>query len=109
MDGILTVILSMFLLFNIGFTTLTMPFIFGMWTIFAGIDRFVYSFELQKFGVRGWGWMTALGVKLTLVGFFLFLDPLLGAMTMTITAGVLLIVRGTASIVQAVFAGRYLR
>ena len=40
--------------------------------------------------------MTSLDVILTLVGFFLFLDPLLGALT--ITAGVLRIVRGIASI-----------
>ena len=32
-DGLITVIFSLFLLFNQAFTTLTLPFIFGMWLL----------------------------------------------------------------------------
>ena len=108
-DGILTILLSFFLFFHMGFTSLSMPFVFGMWTLFAGIDRLVFSFELQKFGVRGWGWITAVGIVLALIGFFAFFDPVFGTLTMTTLTGALLIVRGIAAVVQAIFAGRYLR
>lgn len=60
-DGILTVLLSLFLLFNQGFTLLSLPFIFSVWLLFSGINQFVNSFELQRLGVKGWGWLTGAG------------------------------------------------
>ena len=107
-DGILTIIFSFFLMFRMGFTTLSLPIIFGMWILFTGINRFVLSYELQRFGVRGWGWMTAVGIIMTIVGFFAFFDPIIGALTMTTFTGILLIVRGIVSISQSIYAGRYL-
>ena len=53
LDGILTVILSLFVLGNRTFTAITIPFIFGMWLIFSGISKFVNSFDLKYLGVRG--------------------------------------------------------
>lgn len=100
--------LSVFLIFNAEFTALTMPLIFGMWLVFSGVDRFMMSFDLQRLGVRGWDWMTALGILMTLAGFFVFFDPVFGAVTITAITGVLLIIRGVAAIVQAIMAGRYL-
>lgn len=108
-DGILTILLSLFMLFHTGFTSLSMPFVFGMWIMFSGIDKFVYSFMLRRFGVRGWGWITALGVILTVLGFAAFLDSVLSSVAMTVLTGVMFIVQGVATIVQAIFAGRYLR
>lgn len=62
-DGILTVIMALFILFNQTFVTLTLPFIFGMWMLFSGITRFVQSFELRRmagdgllFWERFWLW-----------------------------------------------------
>lgn len=107
-DGILTVLLSVFILFNQAFTTLTIPFIFGMWLLFSGITKFVNSFELQRLGVRGWGWFTALGVLLAVASFLSFLNPVAGAVTLSILVGLLLILQGIASFVRACFSGRFL-
>ena len=54
-DGILTVLLSLFVLFDQAFTALSLPFIFGMWLLFSGVSKFVNSFDLRRLGVRGWG------------------------------------------------------
>lgn len=108
-DGILTIILSLFLLFNVGFTALSLPYIFGMWLIFSGINRLVNSFDLKRFGVRGWGWMTALGIIAAVLGFISFLDPVLSALGMAVIVGILLIVQGVVAIVQAIFSGRLLK
>ena len=59
-DGILTVLLSIFLLCNQMFTMMTLPYILGMWLLFSGITKFVNSFDLRRFGVRGWGWVPLL-------------------------------------------------
>lgn len=108
-DGLITVIFSLFLLFNQAFTTLTLPFIFGMWLLVSGISKFVNSFDLRCFGVRGWGWFTALGILLAVMGFCTLLDPVLGAVTLSVLVGVLLIVQGVASLLRACFSGRFLR
>lgn len=106
-DGILTVLLSLFLLCNQWFTALTLPFLFGMWLLFSGVSKFANSFELKRLGVRGWGWFTVLGIVLSAVGFFSFLDPLAGLVAITIVVGVFLILQGVASILRGCFAGRF--
>ena len=88
-----------------------------MWLLFSGVSKFVNSFDLRRLGVRGWGWFTALGVLLAFGGFFSFLDPvagaltlsiLAGALTLSILAGALLILQGLSSILRACFSGRFL-
>ena len=44
LDGVLTVIMSLFLLFNQWFTMLSLPFLFTIWLLFSGISRFVSAF-----------------------------------------------------------------
>ena len=75
-DGILTVLLSIFLLCNQMFTMMTLPYILGMWLLFSGITKFVNSFDLRRFGVRGWGWVTAFGLLMAAAGFLSFMAPL---------------------------------
>ncbi len=106
-DGILTVLLSLFIFGNQWFTTLTLPFIMGMWLLFSGISKFVNSFDLQRLGVRGWGWFTVLGILMAVAGFFSFWDPFIGAMAMAAIIGIILILQGIASIMKGCFANRY--
>ena len=47
LDGVLTVIMSLFLLFNQWFTLLSLPFIFTVWLMFSGISRFVSAFDAR--------------------------------------------------------------
>ena len=101
-DGILTVLLSLFLLFHQAFTLLSLPFIVGMWLLFSGISKFVNSFELKRFGVRGWGWFTAWGI-------FSFLNPIANLFVLSALVGILLILQGITSIVRACFSHRLWR
>ncbi len=106
LDGILTVILSLFVLGNRFFTAMTLPFIFGMWLIFSGITKFVNSFDLQRLGVRGWGWFTASGIVLAVVGFLSFVSPLASLFAISVMVGIFLILEGIVSILRGCFAGR---
>ena len=108
-DGILTVLLSLFLLFNQSFTMLSLPFIFSMWLLFSGINEFVNSFELRRLEVRGWGWITALGVILMVVGFFSLFDPIADLFALSALSGILLIFEGVSAIVRACIAPRLWR
>lgn len=75
LDGVLTVIMSLFLLFNQWFTMLSLPFLFTIWLLFSGISRFVSAFDLRALGVRAWGWVLAIGILLIVGGFVCMMDP----------------------------------
>ena len=77
--------------------------------MFTGISRFANSFELRRLGVRGWGWFTAMGIVLALVGFLSFLDPLTGAVAITVLVGVFLIVQGVAFLLRGCLSHRFWR
>lgn len=109
LDGILTVLLSLFLLFHQAFTMLTLPFIFGMWLLCSGVSKFVNSFELKRLGVPGWGWFTSLGILLAVVGFFSFWDPVSQLFALSFLVGILLIFQGVSSILRACFTRRFWR
>lgn len=105
-DGIITVLLSLFILGDQWFTALTLPFIFGMWLLFSGISTFSNSFELKRLGIPGWGWFTALGIILAVVGFFSFMDPFASVVAMTVMVGVFLVLQGILSILRGCFSHR---
>lgn len=75
LDGVLTVIMSLFLLFNQWFTMLSLPFLFTLWLLFSGVSQCVSSFDLRALGVRAWGWILAVGIVLTVAGFVCLMDP----------------------------------
>ncbi len=105
-DGILTVVISLFLLFNNAFTMLTLPFLFGMWLLMSGISKAVNSFDLKALGVSGWGWFLAFGIVIAALGFLSFINPVAGALTLGSTVGFVLILQGIGSILRAAFSGR---
>ena len=101
LDGILTVILSLFLLFNQWFTMMSLPLLFTVWLLFAGISRFVSAFDLRAFGVRGWGWVLAIGILLILAGFLCMMDPWVSVAAIGLTVGLVFLLEGISSIVYA--------
>ena len=101
LDGVLTVIMSLFLLFNQWFTLLSLPFIFTVWLMFSGISRFVSAFDLHALGVRGWGWVLAVGILLMVAGFICMMDPWVSAAAVGVTVGMVFLLEGISAIVCA--------
>ena len=101
LDGVLTVIMSLFLLFNQWFTLLSLPFIFTVWLVFSGISRFVSAFDLHALGVRGWGWVLAVGILLMVAGFICMMDPWVSAAAVGVTVGLVFLLEGISAIVCA--------
>ena len=101
LDGVLTVIMSLFLLFNQWFTLLSLPFLFTVWLMFSGISRFVSAFDLHALGVRGWGWVLAVGILLMVAGFICMMDPWVSAAAVGVTVGVVFLLEGISAIVYA--------
>ncbi len=101
LDGVLTVIMSLFLLFNQWFTLVSLPFLFTLWLLFSGVSQFVSAFDLHALGVRAWGWILAVGIVLTVAGFVCLMDPWVSVAAMGVTVGTVLILEGVSSIVCA--------
>ena len=104
LDGVLTVIMSLFLLFNQWFTLLSLPFIFTVWLMFSGISRFVSAFDLHALGVRGWGWVLALGILLMAAGFVCMMDPWVSVAAIGVTVGIVFLLEGLSCIAYACIA-----
>lgn len=101
LDGVLTVILSLFLLFNQWFTLLSLPLLFTLWLLFSGISRFVSAFDLRAMGVRAWGWVLAVGILLMVAGFICMMDPWVSVAAIGLTVGLAFLLEGVSSIVYA--------
>ena len=101
LDGVLTVILSLFLLFNQWFTMMSLPFLFTLWMLFSGISRFVSAFDLRALGVRGWGWVLAIGIILIAAGFICMMDPWISVVAIGLTVGLAFLLEGVSAIVYA--------
>ena len=101
LDGVLTVIMSMFLLFNQWFTMLSLPFLFTVWLLFSGISRFVSAFDLRALGVRSWGWVLTIGILLIIGGFVCMMDPWISVVAIGVTVGIVFILEGISAIVCA--------
>ncbi|MGN8850966.1 HdeD family acid-resistance protein [Bariatricus sp. HCP28S3_C2] len=104
-DGILTVLMSLFILGNGWFTAMTISFILGMWLIFSGITKLVHSFDLQKLGVKGW--FTVLGILLTVIGFLSFTHPFASIAAMAWVIGFFLLLQGIVSVMRGYFSNRF--
>ena len=98
LDGVLTVILSLFLLLNQWFTLMSLPSLFTAWLLFSGVSRFVSAFDLKALGVRAWGWVLALGIVLTVAGFVCMMDPWVSVAAMGVTVGVVFLLEGVSAI-----------
>ena len=101
LDGVLTVIMSLFLLFNQWFTMLSLPFLFTLWLLFSGVSQCVSSFDLRALGVRAWGWVLAVGIVLTVAGFVCLMDPWVSVAAMGMTVGIVFVLEGLSSIICA--------
>lgn len=106
LDGVLTVLLSMLLLFNQWFTMVSLPILFTLWLLFSGVSRFVSAFDLRVLGVRSWGLVLALGILLLVLGIVGLLDPVVSTVAFAITVGLVFILEGISIVVCTLIAAK---
>ena len=101
LDGVLTVVMSLFLLFYHWFTMMSLPILFTVWLLFSGVSRFVSAFDLKALGMRGWGWILALGIVLLVFGVVCMMDPWVSVVAVGVTVGLVFILEGIGTIAVA--------
>ncbi len=101
LDGVLAVVMSLFLLFNQWFTVFSLPIVFTAWLLFSGISRFVSAIDLQAFGVKSWGWVLAIGILLIIGSFICMADPWISVVAIGLTMGIVFILEGVSIVACA--------
>lgn len=100
-SGIVTGLLGIWTLFGRGMEALVViiPFVFAAWVMTSSIMRIVGSVNLKSEGFAGWGWILALGILGTLLGFLLLYSPLLSGAVVAYSIAFMLISYGINNII----------
>ena len=74
-----------------------------------GISSLVHSFDLKRFGVSGWGLMTAWGAVEIVFGVVSLFKPVAAVVAMAILIGITFVIEGIKMLITAFYTGRFLR
>lgn len=76
-------------------------YVVGFWILFRSIWSIGASFDLHQVGIRGWGWLLAMGILMALFSFLFLLSPAFGGIFIVVFVGIALLVYGIFRIVLA--------
>lgn len=79
--GVIDVLLGLLLVFIPGVKEVVIPFVLAFWLMSRGVSSIIYSFDLQRYGSKKWGWYFAFGLVGAFSGFGIAFFPLLGALS----------------------------
>lgn len=92
-DGMSTVLLSLFPLFNQMIQPAMVPFFFGVWELFSGILKVIDSSELKEEKIAGWKWFRGVGSIEVLSGVAALLKPVDDFMGMHVVVAMIFFVQ----------------
>jgi hypothetical protein len=75
-----------------------LPLFVGFWFMFRGAQIVATSLELKKYGFLDWGWLMLFGIALTMMSFFMILDPLFGFFNVVYLTSLALLLFGVSNI-----------
>lgn len=92
-DGMSTVLLSLFPLFNQIIQPAIIPFFFGVWELFSGILKVIDSSELKEEKIVGWKWFRNIGRIEILSGVAALLKPIDDFVGMNVVVAIIFFVQ----------------
>lgn len=75
--------------------------VIAAWALVAGLFQIYGAFVLRSAGARSWGWILVAGLASFAVGLIFFVDPSLGAKTISLLFGIYMVVLGLALLLAA--------
>ena len=97
--GILEFLIGIYLWSYPGISLIMLTFVVGFWLLFRGIFVIAGSTDLKDKGLKGWGWILTLGIVMTILSFFIIMDPVFGAFSVVYLTAFAMIFMGIAYIV----------
>ena len=78
-SGIIDILFGLILLAIPLSTIVALLFLVGFWVMFQSIWGISTSIELQRNGIKGWGWILTFGILGLILAFMLIVNPLFAA------------------------------
>ena len=107
--GILTIILSLFILYG-HFAQIALQgfiiFVFGAWVLISGIIRIFVSLQHKKNGERIWIWIMIMGILSVVLGVYGFVNPVVFKMAIGFMLGFFILMQGINMIGLGISLGR---
>lgn len=100
-DGITTILLSLFPLFNQMILPVMIPFFFGVWELFSGVLKVIDSRDLKKGKIRCWQGFSVIGFVELLSGAVSMVKPANDLVGTNIVIAIILFVQGCGFILKA--------
>lgn len=101
-QGILDVIIGIFLLVNWKVAVIAIPFIVAFWMLFSGIARIAGSIDLKGLGLKNWWLVLITGILAIIVSVLILFYPVAGAFATVLIIGIYLIIYGILIFVETV-------
>ena len=92
--GIIDILIGILLVFNLGATAASLPFVLGLWALLVGGIQIILAIQFKKMEIPTWSWRMGAGILGVVFGLLMFIYPILGALTITILIGASLITFG---------------
>lgn len=100
-DGLATVLLSLFPLFNQMILPVMIPFFFGVWELFSGVLKVIDSRELKKERIKCWQVFSLIGFIELLSGASSMVKPVDDLVGKNIVIAIILFVQGCGFILKS--------
>lgn len=100
-DGLTTMLLSLFPLFNQMILPVMIPFFFGVWELFSGVLKVIDSRELKKERIKCWQGFSIIGFIELLSGAASMVKPVDDLVGINIVVAIILFVQGCGFLLKA--------
>ncbi|MCI6040664.1 MAG: DUF308 domain-containing protein [Clostridiales bacterium] len=101
-DGILTLLLAVYVLLHQLFAIAALPYLASCWVLFFGMRKIISAIEQKHEPYSDWGWNLALGIVTLLVGMSMLSSPAMTLFSVGSMMGMLFAYRGVVTIVFVV-------
>lgn len=102
LSGLLSVLLGIMMFLYPNTLKIMIPVALGTWFILSSILKIRISFSLKDLGTPSWIWTLLMAILSIICGFILILNPSVTSITVTLIAGIMMIIYSISDIVDMV-------
>lgn len=102
-DGMCTVFLSFFPIFNKMIMPVMIPFFFGVWEIVSGVMKLIDSSELREEDIKPWRKFMTVGIIELLSGIASIIKPVDDLLGFNVVIAVIMFVQSSGFILKAIY------
>ncbi|MBW3519110.1 HdeD family acid-resistance protein [Flavobacterium sp. NKUCC04_CG] len=96
--GIIDLLFGLWLMSSPELSVSVLPIYLGLMLLFRSVSAIGFSFELQNYGSKQWGWLLALGALGILFSFILIWNPIVAGITIVFWTAMAFIVYGISRV-----------